>query len=169
MPEQKDNTITLESLKSLKEKVKENGVNYDDFKKIYENLQNQEKEFLSLLEWAYQLKPEDKDLIKLARKTGIENISNIVEELTNLGYGVQKELGEDFEKQGYRLLEQTRAGKRSDVMYGITRIFMTHKRNLPEVLNEAFKLRYDIETFKCFMYAFLGSAIKPKENKTEEE
>lgn len=166
MPEQENNKITLES---LEKRLRENNFTYDDFKNFYEKLKKEEKEFLSLLEWAYQLKPEDKDLNELMRKAGLENISNIMEELKNLGYGVQKELGEDFEKQGYRLLEQTRAGKRSDVMYGITRIFMTHQRNLPKVLNEAFKAYYDVETFKCFMYAFLGSAIKPKENKTTEE
>lgn len=166
MPEQENNTITLES---LKEKVKNKNFSYDDFKKIYENLKNEEKEFLSLLEWVCKLKPENKDLSKLMRKAGLENISNIMEELKNLGYGVQKELGEDFEKQGYKLLEQTRAGKRSEVMYGITRIFITHQQKLPEILNEAFKPYYDIETFKCFMYAFLGSAIKPKQNQKEEE
>lgn len=164
MPEQVN--INLED---LKEKVKSNSVSYDDFKKFYEQTKDTKKEFMSLLEWACQIKKDDKDLHNLLRRIGLDSISDIMEELKNLGFGIQKDLGEDFQKQGYRLLEQTRAGKRSDVMYGITRIFMVHQRNLPDVLNEAFKPYYDIETFQCFIYAFLSAAIKPKENKKEEE
>lgn len=168
MPEQDNSTITLEK---FKEKVKNENFSYDDFKHIYDQMKDTRKEFISLLECACKIKKDDKDLNNLLRKVGLDSISEIMEELKNLGFGIQKDLGEDFQKQGYRLLEQTRAGKRNDVMYGITRIFMVHQRNLPEVLNEAFKPYYDIETFQCFMYAFLGTAIKPKEkeqNKKEE-
>jgi len=67
---------------------------------------------------------------------------------------MQESLGEDFEKAGFRLLEQVRAGKRSDVMYGITRIFLANRQNLPDILNEAFKSYYSDELFKCFMLHF---------------
>ena len=58
--------------------------------------------------------------------------------------------------------------KRSDVMYGISRIFISHRRNLPDALNESFKPYYDIETFKCLMYAFLSAAIKSEKRQEEE-
>ncbi|MEJ5284998.1 MAG: hypothetical protein WHS77_08125 [Brevinematales bacterium] len=169
MPEQTDqkqNEITLEE---LKEKVKQNNFfQYEDFENYYKQKRNSEKEYLSLLEWACQLKKDDKNLQKLLRKCALGSVSDLMEDLKNLGYGVQKDLGEDFAKMGYRLLEQVRAGKRSDVMYGISRIFISHQRNVSSVLNEAFKPYYDIETFKCLLYAFLSAAIKP-EKKQEEE
>lgn len=86
-----------------------------------------------------------------------------MESLKNLGFHIQEKLGDDFAKAGLRLIEQTRAGKRSEVMYGITRIFMANRQNLPEILNEAFKPYYSEELFKCFMFTFLSSAIKSKE------
>lgn len=161
---------TLEGkLNKLKEKVKGNNFSSEDFDNFYKNLKEINKEFLSLLEWADNLKKDDKNLQKLLRKFSLESVSDLMEELKNLGYGVQKDLGEDFAKMGYRLLEQVRAGKRSDVMYGISRIFITHQRNLPDILNEAFKPYYDIETFKCLLYAFLSAAIKPEKKSQEEE
>lgn len=155
-------------LTELQEKVKNNSFEAKTFEDFYKKKREMDKEFLSLLDYATKQKPDDKDLQSLLRKCALGSISDLMEELKNLGYGVQKDLGEDFQKMGYRLLEQTRAGKRSDVMYGISRIFISHQRNLPASLNEAFKPYYDIEAFKCLIYSFLNAAIKPKENKEEE-
>ncbi len=157
------------NLDSLKEKVKNGNFSYEDFENFFIEEKEKQKEFLSLLEWACSLKKDDKNFHRLLSQVALEKASVIMEDLKNLGYGIQKDLGEYFEKSGYRLLEQTRAGKRSDVMYGITRIFITHGKNLPDVLNEAFKPYYDDETFRCFIYSFLGSVIKSKENIKEEE
>lgn len=168
MPEQNDQNQKAIFFEELKNKVKNNNFQYEDFENYYKQMRESEKEFLSLLEWACQSKRDDKNLQRLLRRSSLESVSNLMEDLKNLGYGVQKDLGEDFSKMGYRLLEQVRAGKRSDVMYGISRIFITHQRNLPDTLNEAFKPHYDIETFKCLLYAFLSTAIKP-EKKQEEE
>ncbi|QJR22302.1 hypothetical protein BREVNS_1552 [Brevinematales bacterium NS] len=123
MPEQTDQKQKEITLEDLKGEVKQNNFPYEYFEKYYKQKRNSEKEYLSLLEWACQLKKDDKNLQKLLRKCALESVSDLMEELKNLGYGVQKELGEDFSKMGYRLLEQVRAGKRSDVMYGISRIF----------------------------------------------
>lgn len=157
------------SLNDLKEKVKNDNFTYEDFEKYYYQKKEQDKEFLSLLEWASQLKKDDKDLLNLLRKCALDNVSDLIVDLKSLGYGIQNELGEDFEKMGYRLLEQIRAGKRSDVMYGITRIFISHKKNVPDTLIEAFKPYYDIETFKCLLYTFLSAAIKSEIEIEKEE
>ncbi|HOQ12542.1 MAG TPA: hypothetical protein PK104_09285 [Spirochaetota bacterium] len=170
MPESKDtNNISLiDMLNDLKAQLKGSNVSYEAFSKCYNKIEDLRKEYLSLLEWAHQLNRDDKNLHSLLRKCALDSVSNLMEDLKRLGYGVQKDLGEDFSKMGYRLLEQVRAGKRSDVMYGISRIFITHQRNLPDALNEAFKPYYDIETFKCLMYAFLSAAIKSEKRQEEE-
>ena len=155
-----ENQRTSITLEELKQKLKENKINSDEFKNYWQQKQEKDKEFLSLLEWACELNKDDKYLKNLLRQAGLDRASDIMQELTNLGFALQKRLGEAFEKSGYRLLEQTRAGKRSDVMYGITRIFISNQSTLPKVLNEIFKPYYDDETFKCFMYAFLASVIK---------
>jgi len=163
-----NNISPVDILNDLKAQLKENYVSYEGFSECYKKIEELRKEYLSLLDWAHQLKRDDKDLYSLLRKCALDSVSNLMEDLKRLGYGVQKDLGEDFSKMGYRLLEQVRAGKRSDVMYGISRIFITHQRNLPDALNEAFKPYYDIETFKCLMYAFLSAAIKSEKRQEEE-
>ena len=140
MPEEQIKEINLND---LKEKLKNGNFTYDDFQNYYKQERDKQKEFLAILEWASQLKNQDKELQRLCRKVAISNASDLMEDLKNLGYGIQKELGEYFEKAGYRLLEQVRAGKRSDVFYGITRIFMSNKKNVPDAINEAFKPHYD--------------------------
>jgi hypothetical protein len=173
MPEQNDAKVEKKRdlnsmLAELQEKVKNNSFEAKAFEDFYKKKKEMDKKFLSLLEYATKQKPDDKEFQILLRKCTLGSISDLMEELKNLGYGVKKDLGEDFQKMGYRLLEQARTGKRSDVMYGISRIFISHQKNLPDLLNEAFKPYYDIETFKCLMYSFLSAVIKPKENKEEE-
>lgn len=158
--------ITMEDLKT---KVKENNFQYEDLKNYFNQKRKEEKEFLSLLEWACQLKKDDKNLQALLRICSLENVSDLMEDLKRLGYGIQQSLGDDFEKMGYRILEQVRAGKRSDAMHSIARIFIANKRNLPDALVQAFKPYYEVEIFKCLLYAFLSAAIKPKEKQQKEE
>lgn len=166
MPEERTNQISLDELEN---KIKNGEFSFNDFNNYWKQKQQVDKRFLSLLEYAVKQKPDDKNLDQLLRKCTLASISDLMEKLKRLGYSVRKDLGEDFQKMGYRLLEQVRAGKRSDVMYGISRIFISHQRNLPDSLIEAFKPYYDIETFKCLMYSFLSAAIKPKEKNIEEE
>lgn len=168
MPEEQTNQTKEISLNDLKEKVKNGNFTLDDLQNYYKQEREKTKEFLSLLEWASQLKKDEKDFQRLLRKLSLDSVSDLMEDLKSLGYGIQKDLGENFEKSGYRLLEQVRAGKKSDVMYGITRIFITNQKNIPDALIEAFKPYYDDETFKCLLYAFLGAVVKPKNNREEE-
>jgi len=174
MPEDAIKNKTFgETINELKEKVKSGNFTAEDFEKCQKQKENEEKEYLSLLEWAGQLKNEDKDLEKLLKINGSKRASDILEDIRSLGFAVQKELGDAFEKSGYRLLEQTRAGKRSEAMYGITRIFMSFGKKLPDILHEAFKPYYSEELFKCFIYAFLGAVIpenaKSQSNKDKEK
>ena len=164
--EHSKNTITLEDLTN---KIQNNNFTAEDFETFYKQKKDDDRKFLSLLEWAGQLKKDDKEFYTLLRRCALEHVSDLMEDLKRLGYGIQQSLGDDFEKMGYRILEQIRAGKRSDAMHSITRIFIANKRNLPDALVQAFKPYYDVETFKCLLYAFLSAAIKPKEKQQKEE
>jgi len=162
--------ITLDQLKEeLKKDKIDNLEKFKElFKEFYKQLQKEQKDFIKCLEWAYEKSGRDEEIGNILAEIAGRNASDLIESLKRLGYAVQKSLGEDFEKAGFRLLEQVRAGKRSDVMYGITRIFLANRQNLPDILNEAFKPYYSDELFKCFMFTFLSSVIKPKENNKEE-
>lgn len=69
---------------------------------------------------------------------------------------------------GYRLLEQTRAGKRDDVYYGFLRIFVAAKESFPLDLVEAFKPYYSDEIFKVFIFTFLSGIIGEEQNFNKE-
>jgi len=125
-------------------------------------LKKEQKEFLKNLELAYQISKEN-EIKKFLDEVAGKNASELIESLKQKGKLIQRKLGDAFSKAGLRLIEQTRAGKRSDVIYGITRIFMANKQNLPDELIEAFKPYYSEELFKCFMFTFLSSAIKKEE------
>lgn len=156
-----------EKLNELKSKVKNNDFTLNDFKNFKEELKKINNEFFSLTEWAASVKKDDKEFQNLLRQYSLGNVSDLMDDIKRYGYVIQNDLGEDFAKVGYRLLEQIRTGKRSDVMYGISRIFITHQRNLRDCLVEAFKPYYDDETFKCLLYAFLSAAIKPEKKQEE--
>ncbi len=168
--EEQQNKSMDELLQDLKSKLQSNEFKAEDFEGYYKKKKETDKEFLSLLEWACDIKKDDKKLQNLLRKFSADRVSDLMEDLNSLGHAIKKEkedIGEEFRKSGYRLLEQTRAGKKSDVFYGIARIFISQNQNVPDKIIEAFKSYYDVETFKSLMYAFLSSVIKPKE-KTEE-
>jgi hypothetical protein len=160
---------TTVSLNELKDKIKRNDFTSIDFKTCWGEIEKIFDEFKSLLGYAADIRKDDKELQHLLKNIGLSKASNLMQSLRNTGFALQKDLGEAFSKSAYRLLEQIRACKRSEVMYGITRIFISYQTKIPDIVNEAFKPYYDDEMFKCFMFTFLSSIIKPKENKSTEE
>lgn len=139
----------------------------NDVKKLYQLKEELDEAFLSFLEYCLRYDEEGsnkKDVKQIYLRVNRESISSMLDKLSKKGRNLREKLGEDFRKMGYRILEQIRTGKRSDVEYSIVRIFITNGENIPSELIEAFKPKYDDETFKAFMYAFIGSVIKPKES-----
>lgn len=135
-----------------------------DVKGLYELKEELDDAFLSFLDYLRcNEESSNEDIRQIYSRVSRESISSILQKLTRKGYELRGELGEDFGKMAYRILEQVRAGKRSDVEYNIVRIFITNGKNIPDELVESFKPKYDEDTFKAFMYAFIGSIIKPKE------
>ncbi len=137
-------------------------INYDDFEARFNELKKQQEEFQKQLEYATSIKKDDKRFEILLQKIEGMNASELIETLNKLGYALKKEnndFSKAFENMGYRLLEQTRAGKRADVHYGIMRIFVSYKREFPKTLLEAFKPYYSDEMFKVFIFSFLSGII----------
>lgn len=155
-----------EKLKILNEQLKDCQPVLKDFENYYYELNLKYEEFQKLLEYATELRKGEKEFENLYKRVAGRNASSLVDSLTRKGYAFKKELGGAFENMGYRLLEQTRAGKRDDVYYGMLRIFVANNRKFPDELVEAFKPVYTDEMFKVFIFSFL-SGIIGKEKQTE--
>jgi len=176
----------------LRQWVNSDGLTYEAMREFYRELQNLQKEFQNNLEFAAEIDSEHQ-FEKLYKQVAGENASNLIERLKAKGYAYKRdstefgkvtpaelnknkepdkrdstEFGKAFESMGYRLLEQARAGKRSDVYYGILRIFVSYQKKFPDDLVEAFKPVHSIEMFKVFIFSFLSGIIgkeQQKENK----
>jgi hypothetical protein len=159
-------------IEKLKQQLENEKPNYEDFESCFYQLKNTQKELLNLIEYASDFQrpgdktDEEKKFKDLHRRLAGANSTEVIENLKRKGYAYKKELGSSFENMGYRLLEQTRAGKRDDVYYGILRIFVANKMKFPDELVEAFKPIYSEEMFKVFIFSFL-SGIIGKEQQNE--
>lgn len=124
-----------------------------------------------MLEWAVEVNPQDQDIYHLYRKVASRNASDLVDKLRSYGYvlvseqgkikdaGKREELIKAFERQGYRLLELTRLGKREEVQYMLLRIFFSFQLDFPQMLLEPFKLVYSDDMFKVLLFSFLSGVL----------
>ncbi len=155
-----------EKLKLLIEQLKNFNPIFKDFNEYYLKLNRKFEEFQRLLEYAVELKKDEKEFLELYRRVSDRNSSNFVDELTRKGYELKNKFGEDFNKSGYRLLELTRIGERDEVYYSILKIFVANNKKFLDKLIEAFKPIYTEEMFKVFLFLFL-SGIIGKDRKSE--
>lgn len=155
------------TIQELQEKVVTGNFNYSDFDMYYKNISQEFSQFKKILEEACTLKKDDKNFYTLLYTISAQNSSVLIEKLKKLGYAIRKNkshvLQNSIANMGYRLLEQTRAGKREDVYYGLLRIFISAKENFPLDLVEAFKPYYSDEMFKVFIFTFLSGIIGEEE------
>ncbi len=95
----------------------------------------------------------------------------LIEKLKKAGYAIasnNKALKDAIEKEALRILEQTRLGKRDNVMHMLIRNFVIRQEKIPDELIDALKPQYDTNLFKAFIYAFLSGFIsKGKEEENE--
>jgi hypothetical protein len=153
-----------EQLKQLEEGLRNGKASAEDYREAINSLGKALWKIQELLEWATERR-DDKDLSRLYRQVAGYNASSLIDKLRGLGYRYKKDdaLSDALGKQGYRLLEQTRAGKREDVFYGLLRIFISLKREVPPMLVEAFKPIYSDEIFKVFVFSFLSGVLGREE------
>jgi hypothetical protein len=124
-------------------------------------LKNLQQDFVKKLEYASRITKDEK-IDKLYRRWAQKNISDLIDKLRDEGGKVAKEksLKEDFDKVIFRLMELTRLGKRSEVFYGIYRIFVARNKEIPKVLCEPFKPIYSDEIFKVMIFSFLSGIME---------
>jgi hypothetical protein len=130
----------------------------EEFEKFLKNLQ---QDFVKKLEYASRITKDEK-IDKLYRRWAQKNISDLIDKLRDEGGKVarEKSLKEDFDKVIFRLMELTRLGKRSEVFYGIYRIFVARNKEIPKVLCEPFKPIYSDEIFKVMIFSFLSGIME---------
>lgn len=86
----------------------------------------------------------------------------LIENLRRAGYAIaerNKSLKDAIEKESLRILEQTRLGKRDNVIHMLMRNFVIRQEHIPNELIYALKPQYDTNLFRAFIYAFLSSFI----------
>lgn len=161
------NTIQFnftELLKPLEAQLRESEQNYCDFENACNALNGARSSLQKLLEYAVQTNRGKKEFERIYRRLAGENATSLIDKLSRVGYACKndKTLGDIFTKQGYRILEQTRAGKRQDVYYNILRIFFSAQKEFPKDLIEVFKPIYSDEMFKVFLFSFLSGVLGKK-------
>ncbi len=164
--QEKFNETLEQKLEFIKNELKSGNLNKDLLKDILKNYDDLREKILDLIEWAIELKKDDTELNKFYQKFYGYKSSDLVEKLRDLGYvlGNDNNLKDDFDKQGYRLLEQIRTGQRDIVFYTILRIFISRKKEMPKILIETFKPIYSDQLFKVFLFSFLSGILGKEVN-----
>lgn len=132
------------------------------FKKALSELDDAKIRCLQLLE---MLADSDKRFDELYQKASEANLSECVNKLNDIGNKRKgnKELKKAFESMGYRLMEQTRAGRKDDVFHSILRLYVTCNQSFDKELLIAFK-QTNREMFKVLVFSFLSGIMEPKKS-----
>ncbi len=176
--EKKENQINFENIKSsIRNKLKEDNVPFEELKNLHNQINDLLKEYQHLLEWAYKIidskgqdsKDQDsKDrniyqIKNLLDEIKGKNISDLISKLNKKGCDLIKaektDVTKGIENLIFRLLEQTRYGKREEVFYTLSRIYIVAKENFPKELLEPFKPIYSDSEFKVMIFSFLNGAL----------
>ncbi len=162
--------LSLEQhMEGLKKHLQEGKPNLEAFQKAYQDLRKLQREFQSLLQWAAEEqrgREDEKKFKALYRQVAGWNASELIDRLKDEGKKARA-LKDAFDRQGYRILELVRAGKRDEALHAILRIFVSAKKDFPSQLVEAFKPAYSDELFKVFLFSFLSGILGKEETEQE--
>lgn len=161
MQESAEVSCLEKKLKELQEQLSKGQTNLENFKQAYSTLQKAQRWLQELLQWAVEQKRDGEEFKSLYRQVAGWNASELVESLKKTGFKLRMygNLKDAFDRQGYRILELIRAGRRDDVFHSILRIFVSAKKEFPTQLVEAFKPVYSDELFKVFLFSFLSGIL----------
>jgi len=128
------------------------------FKKAQYELDDAKIHYLQLLEF---LADSDKEFNVLFQNASKRNFADCVDKLNSIGIQRKKNevLRKSFQSMGYRLMEQTRAGKKDEVFHGMLRLYMTSNQSFDKELLIAFK-QSNNEMFKVLIFSFLSGIIE---------
>ena len=161
-----------QKLQQLEEQLKAGTPDIDQFRQTYDALRELSRRLQSLLQWAtedWRGTKDEKKFQGLYRQVAGWNASELMESLKRTGFALKKdsELKDVFDRQGYRILELARAGKRDEAFHAILRIFVSAKKEFPSQLVEAFKPVYSDQLFKVFLFSFLSGILGQEEIEQE--
>jgi hypothetical protein len=162
--------VNLEQhLQQLEEQLKAGTPDAEQFRGAHQKLRDASRRLQELLQWATEQHRDERKFESLYRQVAGWNASDLIETLKKTGFALKqdKDLKDAFNRQGYRILELVRAGKRDEAFHAILRIFVSAKKEFPVHLVEAFKPIYSDELFKVFLFSFL-SGILGQEQETEQ-
>ncbi len=153
-----------QQMEELKKQLQAGSPNLEAFRKAYQELRKTQRELQDLLQWAAEDqrgRENEKEFKGLYRQVAGWNASDLIESLKRTGFALKKDrdLKDAFDRQGYRILELVRAGKRDEAFHAILRIFVSAKKEFPSQLVEAFKPVYSDELFKVFLFSFLSGIL----------
>lgn len=150
----------------LQEKIKNNQINYDDFKSAVDVYNGLAFDLEKVLEFAARNSAggNKEKMWKLYYDFSIKNVAEMCDKLNKLGYAIRndkncKNIVSTLNDQSFRIIEKTRHVLRSEVEYMIMRIFVANKKEIPPLLSKAFNPVYPDEIFKVFIYSFLSGIL----------
>ncbi len=153
-------------LSYLQEKIKNNQINYEEFKKAVDEYRKLGFDIEKILEVAAKnSNGEQKEKIwNLYNDFSRKNIAEINDSLNKLGYKLRKNkeyqnVVATIQDQSFRIMEKVRHALRSEVEYMLMRIFIANKKEIPIQLAKSFNPIYPDEIFKTFIYSFLGGIL----------
>jgi hypothetical protein len=168
------NTVSSEEsleqkLRQLEEQLREGTSNVGEFYNAYAAMRELSRRLQSLLQWATEQHRGEKELKSLYRRVAGWNASELIESLKRTGFALKqdRDLKDVFDRQGYRILELVRAGKRDETFHAVLRIFVSARKEFPSQLVEAFKPVYSDELFKVFLFSFLSGVLGKEEAERE--
>jgi hypothetical protein len=162
--------ISLEQrLQALEHQLKDRKAEAEAFSEAYDKLRELNRRLQKLLQWATEENRDNKELHRVYRQVAGWNASELMDSLKKTGFALKQktQIKDAFDRQGYRILELVRAGKRDEAFHAILRIFVSAKELFPAHLVEAFKPVYSDELFKVFSFSFLSGILG--QDKQEEE
>jgi len=149
-------------IETLEEKLKNNQVDIKEFKKVWYILSDAKIKLQELAEYAMLQADDKSEWQNFLKEIKGANMSDLMDRLRKLGYAIRaksqnEELIKAFKSSAFRILEQTRAGKKDDVFYSMLRIFVVNGKSIPSELVTAF--RYQGEFFKVLVFSFLSGIL----------
>jgi hypothetical protein len=159
MDEVNQKDLLNEFVTDLEQKVASNTIKPEDFKEALYQLKEAKFKIQGLLDL---LQDSNDDMKNLYHVLSYDNYADLIDDLNSLGYWYRKQnekLKDAFGKMGYRIMEQTRAGKRDDVFYSFLRIYMSENISFDKKLLLAFK-HPNNEMFKVLIFSFLSGIIE---------
>jgi hypothetical protein len=161
-------------LDDLEEKIGNRSASSEDCSSALRWLRQRERRLRELLEWAAAViaGDEGKRIERIHKEVAQLNAADLMDTLSGYGFKLlytdevvpQKERREDLQKaiverQGFRLMELTRLGKRDEVHYQLLRLFASYGIDFPRFLLEPFKPSYTDEIFKALILSFLAGTL----------